>query len=176
MDAMLHRSSADFDQLHHAKWQGEKMVKTATAPWLMRSLMTLMTSFVLSQLVLHSVGNAYAQVITIDKTRFRPSTKEYPSCKLSSTTSFSQQVINFVADKLEVDLVQLGETEYCIHVQDVSTSNTQSLIISGYDFLLIEFSDLLYYGQSVVYIHFHFSFTNHIAIAIKDGKLVLSRR
>jgi hypothetical protein len=149
----------------------------ANATRLIRTFMILTMGFlVLSQLFLHSADNAYSQVMsTIDRTRFRPSAKEYPSCKVRPTTSFSQQVINILSGKLEADLVQLDATVYCIHLKDAGTANTQSLIIEGYDFIVISTSDLLYYGQDIISIQFHFSFTDYLAIQIIGGKLVLRR-
>jgi len=62
--------------------EGVKMKVNATR--LIRTFMILTMGFlVLSQLFLHSADNAYSQVMsTIDRTRFRPSTKEQGVSKL----------------------------------------------------------------------------------------------
>jgi hypothetical protein len=131
--------------------------------------------FLSSLLILGAAGYAFSQALNIDKTHFQPSAEDFPGCKLNVPSSFLQKAINLSKGELEVDIVQMDETLYCIHLRDTKTSNTQSLIISGYDFFFILVPDIMYNHQIVPRIYFRTWFFNVITIAIADGKLVLTR-
>ena len=149
--------------------------KTKTRP-LVGSLKHLRPGiFFLSPLVFCAPDYALSQAINIDKTAFQPSTEDFPGCKLNAPSSFLQKVINLSNGQLKVDVVQLEERMYCIHLRDTKTSNTQSLVISGYDFFFIHASDIMYNHQIVDRIYFRTWYFNVITIVIADGKLVLTR-
>jgi hypothetical protein len=171
-------------KLRPAEWRsGEatrtkraKIVETTrTRHWVGRSTYLLAELFVSSLLVFCVIHHASSQAYTIDKTGFEASTKEFPGCKLNVSSSFSQKAINISKRELEADVVQLDEKLYCIHLYDTRTSQTQSLIISGYDFFAIYMPDILFNGQFVPRIQFRTWFFFFITVAIRDGKLVLIR-
>src|SRR5215467_12185567 len=150
------------------------MVDTTRTRRLVGSLRHLRAGiFVLSLLVSCVADYASSQGYTIDKTRFQASTKDFPGCKLKVPSSFLQKAINLPWGEFEIDVVQLDDRMYCIHLQDAKTLNTQSLIISDYDFLIIYVHDVMYQGQLVPRIQFRSGFLNIISIAIMDGKFVL---
>ncbi len=152
------------------------MAETTRIRQRVRSLRYLWAEIVVSSLLVVCVVHyASSQAYTIDKTRFQTSTKEFPGCKLSISSSFSQRVINISKSELEADVVQLDEKLYCIHLYDARTSQTQSLIISGYEFFAIHMPDILLDGQFVPHVQFRTRFFFFITVAIRDGKLVLMR-
>jgi hypothetical protein len=131
--------------------------------------------FISSLLFFCIVHHASSQAFTIDKSGFQASAESFPSCKLDHSNSFVQKAINISKGELKVDVVQLDEKLYCIHLYDIRTSQAQSLIISGYDFVHIYMPDLLLNGQIVPYIQFRTWFFFFITVAIRDEKLVLMR-
>jgi len=131
--------------------------------------------FLSSLLILSAAGYAFSQALNIDKTQFQPSAEDFPGCKLNVASSFLQKAINLSRGGLKVDVVQLDERLYCIHLRDTKTANTQSLIISGYDLFFILVPDIMYNHQVVPRIYFRTWFFNVITVAIMDGKLVLAR-
>lgn len=129
----------------------------------------------MSLLVFGAADYAFSQASNIYKTHFQPSTEDFPGCKLNVPSTFLQKAINLSKGELEVAVVQLDERLYCIHLRDTKTPNTQSLIISGYDFFFIHLPDIMYNHQLVFHIYFRTWFFNIITVAIMDGKLVLAR-
>jgi len=152
------------------------MVETTRTRQLLGSPRHLRAGIFLSSLViLSAAGYAFSQALNIGKAHFQLSTEDFPSCKLNVPSSFLQKAINLSKGELEVDVVQMDERLYCIHLRDTKTLNTQSLIISGYDFFFILVPDLMSDGQVVPRIYFHTWFFNFITVAIIDGKVVLAR-
>jgi hypothetical protein len=152
------------------------MIEMSNVRRLIRKL-TILTAglFVLSLWALYATEQAASQAFAIDGTAFQPATKDFPGCKLDRPSSFVEKSINIAKGEIEADIVQLNERLYCIHLHDTNTSNTQSLIVSGYDFLFIYFNDVMYHGQGEVLIKFRASLLTSITIAIRVGKLVLIR-
>jgi hypothetical protein len=115
----------------------------------------------------------------IDETNFKVSTEDFSGCRIKGSGSFVQKAISIFSGDLKLDVVQLDDRLYCIHLHKTKTSNTQSLIISGYDFLFIQMPDLMTQGQLgpqlVPRIQFHSGFFRYVTIAIMDEEIVLTR-
>jgi hypothetical protein len=90
-------------------------------------------------------------------------------------SSFAQKILHLSKSEPEIDIVQLDEMIYCVHIHDTKTSNTQSLVLIGYDFQLVIIPDIMYRGQLIPRISFTAGLFNHVVIAIANGKLVLTR-
>jgi hypothetical protein len=131
--------------------------------------------FVSSLLFFCIVNHVSSQAFTINKSGFQASAESFPGCKLDHSSSFLQKAINISKGELQVNVVQLDEKLYCIHLYDMRTSQAQSLIISGYDFVHIYMPDLMINGQIVPLIQFRTWLFFFITVAIRDEKLVLMR-
>jgi len=129
--------------------------------------------FVLGLLAFGGAEPASSGAYTIDETKFQPSTRDFPDCRLTVPSSFSQRVISFPGEEIDLDVIQQDEKLYCIHLQDKVKQNTRSLFVSGYKFQLIYVNDILEHGQFVLTILFRAGFFDKISIGIVDRKFVV---
>ena len=141
----------------------------------MNSLRLTAATFASILLIFCGASYVSSQAFTIDEKSFQASTKDFSACKIKASSSFSQKAINVARGELELDVVQLDDRLYCIHLLDTKTSNTQTLIIRDHEFLYVHMPDLLYQGQIVPKIGFRGGFLNITTIAIMDGRIILTR-
>jgi hypothetical protein len=126
-------------------------------------------------LIFGGASSVSSGAVMIDKESFQPSTKDFTACKIKASSSFSQKAIRVASGELELDIVQLDDGLYCIHLKDTKTLSTQSLIIRDYEFLFVLVPDIIYQGQIVPKIVFRGGFLNITTIAIMDGRIILTR-